>query len=186
MEASNQIIQNLSVSDIIQLIGIISAVIPSIIAIIISVITLRQNSRMLEENSRAVLSIYTQTLDTGSPALFLVIKNFGHASAVIERIDSDFEFKNCYPFKTSHDYVKDLVGSTLAPNQSRIIYLDHAKVDCMVSFILEYRSIGRLYREKFEFNPTAAACLPVPKTATNDRELRTISYTLQEMLQKNL
>ena len=68
-------ISELSPSDILQALGIIASFITSFVAIIISVITLRQNSKMIEESTRAVISVYAQGINTGTPMLFLVVKN---------------------------------------------------------------------------------------------------------------
>lgn len=49
---------NLSASDIIQIVGIIVSLITSIIAICISVKTLKQNSYVLQESTRGNICIY--------------------------------------------------------------------------------------------------------------------------------
>ena len=53
----------LSTSDWIQLLGIIASLVTSIIAIFISIFTLRQNSKMIEASSRPVLSIYGEAIN---------------------------------------------------------------------------------------------------------------------------
>ena len=95
---SKDFIAKLSPSDIIQICGIIASLLTSIIAIVISLVTLLQNSKMIEESSRAVISIYPQNINTGMPMLFLVIKNFGNSPAIIHKFDYDFDFMDCYRF----------------------------------------------------------------------------------------
>lgn len=53
-----QVFYSLSPSDTIQLLGIVASLITSLAAIIISLMTLRQNSKMIEDASRPVISIY--------------------------------------------------------------------------------------------------------------------------------
>ena len=120
MSAITKFISALTPSDIVQILGIIASFLTAIVAIIISLVTLRQNSKMLEESSRAVISVYSQSINTGTPMLFLVVKNFGNSTATIRKFDYDFDFTDCYCFRSDRDYLKDLVGSTLAPKQSRI------------------------------------------------------------------
>lgn len=67
----------LTPSDKVQVVGIIVSAVISVIAIFISVLTLRQNSKMIEESSRPVISIYSQSINAGTPMLFIVVKNFG-------------------------------------------------------------------------------------------------------------
>ena len=183
---SNEFITKLTPSDIIQILGIIASFLTALVAIIISLVTMRQNSKMIEESSRAIISIYPQSINTGTPMLFIVIKNFGNSQAIIHKFDYDFDFTDCYKFRSERDYLKDFVGSTLAPGQSRICGLDYTKLTRPVTFSLEYQSGSKKYRETFTVDLQAGVNIPVPKTATSGKELHTISYTLQEMLQKNL
>ena len=54
----------------------------SIVAIIISVVavvkTSKDNNRILEENSRAYISIYTEALIANRNHFYIIIKNFGN------------------------------------------------------------------------------------------------------------
>lgn len=176
----------MDLSDIIQIIGIIASLVTSTIAIIISVITVRQNSKMIEESSRASISIYTQSINTGTPMLFLIVRNFGHSPASIQEFNYNFNFENCYHFHADRDYLKGLIGSTIAPGQSKICRIDYNKIDRPITFSIKYVSSGKTYSDYFTIDLKAGANMPVSKTATEHAELKAISYTLQEMLQKNL
>ena len=74
---------SLTPSDVIQLIGILASLITSVIAIIISVLTLKQNSKMIDETSRPYVAIYAKTTNFQSPQYYLVINNFGQTGATI-------------------------------------------------------------------------------------------------------
>ena len=175
---SNEFIAKLTPSDIIQILGIIASFLTALVAIIISLVTMRQNSKMIEESSRAIISIYPQSINTGTPMLFIVIKNFGNSPAIIHKFDYDFDFTDCYKFRSERDYLKDFVGSTLAPGQSRICALDYTKLTRPVTFSLEYQSGLKKYHETFTVDLQAGVNIPVPKNATSGKELHTISYTL--------
>ena len=47
-------------------------------------------------------------------------------------------------------------------------------------------STGRSYSNYFTIDLTAGVAMPTPKTSTEGAELKIISYTLQELLQKTL
>lgn len=68
------LLSSLSPSDIIQLLGILLSTIISTIAVIISVVTLRQNHQMVEESTRPYIVVYTAATDFQSPMYYLVIK----------------------------------------------------------------------------------------------------------------
>lgn len=176
----------LSTSDIIQICGILLSLITSTTAILISIITLRQNSKMIEESSRAVIGIYSDSINPGVPMLYLVIKNFGNSQAVITKFDYDCDFTDCYKYRVERDYLKDLVNSSLAPKQSRVCLLDYEKLFRPVKFDIEYISCGKTYTDSFTIDLKAGTSMPTSKYATDNKELQSISYSLQEMLTKQL
>lgn len=181
------IFNSLSTSDIIQLFGIIASFITGIVAIVISVITLRQNSKMIEESSRPFLSIYGELINTGFPTFYIVIKNFGASPAYIKKFEYDYDFSSMYlSAYGDEDFLKSLQSSVIAPNQARICALDYLKLDKPVTFKLSYSSGVKTYHDEMTIDLKAGATMLMSKTSTSGKELHTISYTLQEMLQKNL
>lgn len=176
----------LSLSDIVQIFAIIAALIPSIVAIVISLVTMRQTKKIFEENSRAVLSVYYQTVNTGNPYLYLLIKNFGHSPAVLQKISCNFDLSTAQRYGHGKDFLKDLPGATFAPGQSFIICIDYNKLPDSIHFDIDYLSIGKKYHDEFTLQRTSFIYAPTSKTATPGKELNSISYTLQEILQKNL
>lgn len=64
----------------------------AVISVVTVVITLRQNSRMLESSARPYVSIYFQPLfDTN----YLVLKNFGNSTAKITSFCTNVDFRIC-------------------------------------------------------------------------------------------
>jgi hypothetical protein len=176
----------MTLSDILQVVAILSTSILSIVSIIISVITLRKNSKMIEETTRPILSIYGSSINSGTPALYLVVKNFGSSAAIITKFDYDYDFSNCYRSSRDTDFLKYLINCTIAPGQSRICLLDYNKIDRPVTFDIAYKSTSKTYKESLTIDIKAGTAMITAKNDTKDKELSTISYTLQEMLQKNL
>lgn len=177
----------MDVATIVNIILCVLSFILAVVSVITVVITLHQNNKMIEESTRPIISIYTDEINAGTPFFYLVVKNFGKSSAYITKFEYDFDFKGCYKIRNDNDYLQGLKNAVLAPGQSRICTLDYAKVDKEVTFIIEYRSgAKKTYLETFTIDLKAGVSMPYGKVATDGKELRTISYALQEMLQKSL
>ncbi len=158
----------------------------ALISVITVILTLRQNSKMIESSTRPVISIYSDVINSGSPQGFFIIRNYGASSATIEEFDFDYDFSGCYLDGKGKDWLKELKGAVLAPHQSRICLMDISKVKKPVAFKIKYKSAsGKEYIEKQTVNLQAGAMVSGKVQSSKD-ELHSISYTLQEMLQKQL
>lgn len=147
------------------------------------------NSQMLENSTRPVISIYSVSVDSGAMILYLVVKNFGKTQAVIKKIDDLGKLLelNGYLVKNGKDFIQELNDSVLAPGQSRTIALSFNELNQQnIKFDLTYASPTKTYKESMIINVTAGTNLPTSKFATNGKELASISYSLQEMLQKSI
>ena len=158
----------------------------ALISIVTVVITLLQNRKMIENATRPYVCVYGESINSGSPEFYIVIKNFGASPATITDFKITPSVADCYHSKSSRDYLSDLARATIAPGQSRICAMDYTKMPSTVTFNMEYRSGKKVYRERSIVDLKAGTAMLTTKVATNDKELRTISYTLQEMLQKQL
>ena len=178
------------IMDIATIVNIILCVLSFILAVtsvITVIITLKQNNKMIEESTRPIITIYTDEINFGTPVFYLVIKNFGKSAAVITDISYNTDFSNCYRVNNGKDYLKELKNAMLAPGQSRVCMLDYQKVNKEVTFIIKYKSgLGKTYSEIIKLDLKAGVAMPTLKANTENKELRTISYALQEMVQKNL
>ena len=186
---TTQVQSALTSSDIIQIVGISISLLIGIASIIISVATLRQNSKMIKEATRPYISVYSEYINTGVPYLYIVVKNFGQTAATITQFNFDYDFVNsqAYAIKNGKDYLKDLIYSTLAPGQSRICALDYKKINAPVTFDIKYRADSKVYNDKICLNLKGGAAMVVGKSHEyNGEVLDAISYTLQEILQKSL
>lgn len=141
----------MDISDIIQIISIICTSSLSIIAIIISVITLKQSSKAIVESSRANIMLY---FDTPTGNSFIVLKNFGNSVGKVldinispklqrskspqiigkQNVSSPFDFKNI----------------TLAPNQSIKSWFPFKNYpDKHFQINLKYETLGKIYNENY-------------------------------------
>jgi hypothetical protein len=180
----------MSQSDVIQLGGIFVALAVGVVSIIISVISLRQNSKMLEESTRPIISIYGSMTNFGSQQFYFVIKNFGQTPTTITKFTSsyDFSINHAYAGNTNRDWLSTLRGAILAPGQSKICALDYNTINQPVTFTVEYKSSTKTYNDEITVDLKAGAAMLVAKSdaKSEKEELRNISYTLQELIQKNL
>jgi len=104
----------LSTSDIIQIIGIMVAIITGISSIVISVITLRQNSKIVKESNKAQIEIFPYKV-YGDMFPRIRIQNFGLTTGTILDIKTIPEMPIDHMVINPFEFYKDL---SLAPNQS--------------------------------------------------------------------
>lgn len=177
----------MEVATIVNIILCVLSFILAALSVVIVVITVRQNNKMIEESTRPVIVVYTDEINVGTPFFYLIVKNFGKSPAYITKFEYDFDFSGCYTIQNDKNYLNGLNNSILAPGQSRICILDYQKIEKEVTFSIEYRSgTKKVYSEKLTIDLKAGVCMPHSKVSTKGQELSTISYALQEMLQKNL
>lgn len=182
-------LESLSTSDIIEIISIVASLITSLVAILISIKTLAQNSKMIEESTRPYVVIYSRTTNFQSPDYYLVIKNFGQTGAVVTSIRCDFDL-SLFSFKKDLIPFKHFSGTFLAPGQSFLCNLNTRKLfqndPPEFRFYVEYKTGRKKYSDYFTINPKADADLIQTRAATKGQELRNISYTLQDLVEKQL
>lgn len=190
--ASNATISNifsaLSISDVIQLIGIFTSTVISIIAVIISVVTLRQNSKIVEESARPYIIVYTGSTNFQNPAYYLIIKNFGQTGARITSFSCDFDLSKC-SFSPKNIPFKHIENTFIAPNQSFACNVNpHVlfEVPKPITIKISYEAGKRNYSDSFVLNIEADSDNITTRASTKDKELKIISYALQDIAEKML
>jgi len=177
----------LTVSDVIQIFGIIASLATSVVAIYISMKALKQNAVVLEETMKGNISIYGESINTSTPMFFIVIKNSGASQVIIRNFDFDFDFSKSYKYSVNRDVLRtDLVNCAIAPGQSRICCLEYKTITRPITFTVKYESLGKEYNDSMTIDLRAGVNMPSGKSATSHEELKSISYTFQEYLQKHL
>lgn len=173
-----------SLSDIIQVLGITVSFITSISAIAISVLSLRQNSKMIENSTRPYIGIYGAGVYVRSPNYYIVIKNFGNSSATIKSFSSDFDLSKCVKGKDMKKPFEYIENSTLLPDQAYhcVIDLNHTLTQTeTINFHITYASSVKQYKEKMCLNLRALVGNYVTHKDDNGKPLSVISETLQDM-----
>lgn len=138
-------------SDIIEIISIIASLTTSIIAIVISILTLRQSSKAIIESSRADIVFYIDTL-TGAQQ-FLTIKNFGKSVGKVLDIKITPELnysKNPKMPNKPNPVLVDYTNILLAPNQcvkSWFPFSDYP--DKRFDVYIKYETLGKPYEYNY-------------------------------------
>lgn len=182
-------LSSLPSADIISIIGIITSTIASIIAIIISVLTLKQNSKMIEGSTRPYIVAYTSRVCIEkSVCNYLIVKNFGQSAAKIDSFTckpnltkyGDSEYDN--PFYKFN-------GTTIVPGQAFrcIINVPELRKDVEDLMIdLTYSDAKHTYNEKFQVHLSANEGNAIMHRQNNSNNLLIIPEILQEMLINSL
>lgn len=181
-------VNGLTISDWIQCIGIFSSFLFSFVAIIISIRTLNQNNRMIEESTRANISIYGNTVNCQDPKFYLILKNYGTSGATITKFSCNLDLSK-YSYDENHIPFSHIEGMYVAPNQSFMTNLNVTKLfeeKLTLIFDIEYKSLNKTYRESFNIVLESYVDLIQTRAATRDKELKIISYTLQDLVEKIL
>lgn len=159
------------------------------ISVVTVVITLRQNNKMIESSTRAYIAVSGQSINVQSPEFLLVVKNYGNSSAIIENITFDIPLKP-YMYALDIEPFSAVTNATLCPNQNIVCNLNPVKMGedniTIITCTVTYTSNGKKYVEKQIINFEALCKNVVTKANTEGKELKIISYALQEMLKKNL
>ena len=161
----------------------------AVISVVTVVITLRQNNKMIESSTRAYIAVSGQSINAQSSEFLLVVKNYGNSSAIIENITFDISLKP-YMYALDIEPFSAVTNATLCPNQNIVCNLNPVKMGedniTIITCTVTYTSNGKKYVEKQIINFEALCKNVVTKANTEGKELKIISYALQEMLKKNL
>lgn len=178
----------MSLSDKINIFLAVSSLLIAVISILVSIFILRQNSKMIENASRPYIVVYSGIVNCQSPQCILVLKNFGNSSAVIESlkisssISSYLVFPNKLPFA-------GIEGLSFAPSQAMRCSLKYPEPGSDINPIeisIKYTAGKKHYFETFTINPVAENSNCITRGSTENKELRNISYALQDITEKLL
>lgn len=185
-------LNSLSTDNYISIIGMLMSLLTSIVAIGISLKTLKQNSKMITESTRPYVVMYSQTTNFQNPAFHLILKNFGQSGATITNIECDTDL-SLFSYDKERIPFSNFQGVFIAPGQSFLTNLDTKKIykdentnPNPVTFKISYKDSLNIYSDTFTINFGVNCNLISSRAATKDSELKIISYTLQDLVEKNL
>lgn len=179
----------MDISTIINIVLCILSFLLAVVSVVTVVITLRQNSVMLENSSRAYLAVYGDIICCQNLRFYIVLKNFGCSSAFITSMQCDVDLHDfsyglsTYPF--SH-----IENSSLAPNQKLFCGFNHLKLFnngiSEINFTICYTSNNKCYTEKYCINLDTYTQLIRARSGVKDRELEAIAHGLEELSERLL
>lgn len=148
----------------------------TIMAIVISVLTLIQNNKMIFESNKPYISIFSKIISFNSPHLFLILKNFGTSGAIIVNIEYD-EVLDSYFYKKPFENMKDVF---IAPDQSYVYPIDNEEnIDSIINFKVTYKYLGKIYTENHTVKFSQYHDVAVVKYHSS-KDLKELSEVLQE------
>lgn len=164
----------------------------AVISVVTVVITLRQNHKMISNSTRPYVTASAQVTNFQNAKFYVLIKNFGTSGAVIRNIKPDIDIKKyLYSETTPFDFAKNLF---LAPGQSICVEVDSIKMHedgiHLFEFNIDYNDVNHAnkkkiqYSEQFPINYDCYSRIALSRASTKDKELRTISFALQDLVEK--
>ena len=177
----------LTPSDIIDLFGIFASLLVSCVAIGISILSLHQNSKMIEESTRPNIQIYPVFLDN---IFYIIIRNFGNSEAVIDELKCSHKFNSKEYFgDPRNDEFAKLHGAIFCPGYSiRCPLASYGVEDKEYEFKIKYHSTTHTYKARFSFNPCNIAPFAdsYPPTHTAKADIHDISKSLRNIVKLKL
>ncbi len=162
----------------------------AVISVVTVVITLRQNSKMIEESTRPYISIYLGETYFQQTITYLIIKNYGTSSAIINDFSCDFDLSKC---AHNSDIVPfaHIIGSNLSPGEKIVYPIDIQKLSNdpkanKLNFLIEYNSSVKSYKDSIPLNLAAHFDVLHLRASTKGQEVKTISFALQDIAEKML
>ena len=159
----------------------------ALVAVAISLATLRQSRNMVEESTRPNIVAYVTTTNFQSWSTYVVIKNFGQTGAQITRFNTEPDLLT-YSYSQNHRPFGKIENSFLAPGQSHICSIDSKLIheNYNVLFEIEYKTKFKTYTESINVNLIGENDNISARASTKDCELEIISFTLQDLVEKQL
>lgn len=164
------------------------------ISVITVVITLKQNNKMIEANSRPYVVAYLVYQEAPSH-IYLCIKNFGKTSAIVKSLNIKPEFS--LHKKSSNELIN---GTMLAPNQQLHFLVLNEDKDKIIhenvfkfSVAIEYQDCctNKVYNENYKMNMEyVMTVLSIDHSRTNltpeQNSLRNIEKILEYTKNNNM
>ena len=181
----------MTISDIIQLLLLLITIISTISAIAISVKTLKQNNKMIEESSRAHIVFYVEHF-RHSNKFFLTIKNFGNSKGVLNniKINPELEYSKIQgwedePCRKVLTQSKNII---LAPNQKITSWFSFENYpDKIFDVELEYETLGKMYIEKYKIDMNYIQNIESLRKFVfddTDKTCKTVLYAINDSIQE--
>lgn len=95
--------------------------------------------------------MYSEYKLVGNGCLYLVVRNHGHSTAIIDDFDIDCDFTGCYKINSNKDFIAELEESLLDLGQYRTCLINYEKVKKTITFKIKYHKGNKKYEDSFQF-----------------------------------
>lgn len=157
------------------------------ISVVTVVIMLKQNHKMIQNSTRPYIVAMAQITNFQEPTFYLVLKNFGASGAIIQEMTCSIAL-NEVSFRDEMTPFNNIEGTFLAPGQkiTSSLYAKRFKEKGIREFTIHLRYTDgiKVYEEDYPINYKAYIENVCTRASTKDKELRTISYALQDLVEK--
>lgn len=177
----------INISDWIQIAIALITLFGILVSLYISVKTLKQNSEIMEDNTRPQIIIYKDTITIKNKIEYLVIKNIGNSLAHIESIYVDTTILKSiqYHGHSLENVFERLNNSYLAPQQFyRIPITSQISNINTIFFYIKYSSNFKSYSETYNVSLKQDESISDLKYRNSKDELEIISKSIQELINR--
>ena len=164
------------------------SVILVIVSVCIAVATLKQNSKIIESSTRPYVGFKIERIDTGTDRFLFILKNYGSSAAIIKSFDPGIDANELKIIPTELAPFEGIENTTLLPGQVLSSVINYKALKAITSHltatILYTSSTGKEYLEKIPINIEMNSGFVSSRTDTKGGELKSISYSLQEIVER--
>lgn len=179
----------MALSDWINAVLCVLSFILAAISVITVIITLKQNNKMIENSTRPYIVLYSNVTYFQDTKFYIILKNFGQSGAIIESFTCNIDLFKYYHSDEKKPF-EHINGTFIAPQQSFMVCVNPVKLyeDKVekINFNISYSNELKKYNEEYEINFLAYTDSYLSRASTKDKELKIISYTLQDLVEKLL
>lgn len=153
-----------------------------VISVAVAIATLRQNSEMIESQSRPYVGVSVIRMNNGAPIFELVVKNCGASSAEIVGFTCNTDLSRYYPGNARPAF-QGVESTTLMPGQSLICGLHHKKLfDDGIEkfrFNVKYKWNGKTYDDESVVGISVHESITQIRVVNDKETMKNISFALQ-------
>lgn len=181
---------NLTASDLINIALCVLSFFLAAISVVTVIVTLKQNSKMIENASRPYVGIHSEKTDFGYLKYFLILKNYGSSKATITDFKCDIDLSK-YTLSYNTPPFEHIIGTCLMPQQQVMRTLDFSKLykDKIktIKFHIEYIDV-KSYSEDISIIVESESEYMLTRNHKTDlnNEIEIISTTLQGIAEQML
>lgn len=162
----------------------------ALMSVCIAVFTLRQNSKMIEATTRPYVGFKIERINTGTVRYLFVLRNYGTSAALIESFEANVNLKSLKALPTDAGPFERVTNTTLMPGQQLATVFEYSKLKELTKELkvrIAYKSLaGVQYEEEFPINIVMNSDIVSSRTNTKEKEMESISYSLQELVERSV